>query len=321
MIADLRDVYRLAGEELQAVEREMQAALTTLEPRLAAAVEYFFSSSGKRMRPLMTILSARLGQARQEPLVKAAAALELIHLGSLVHDDVVDEATTRRGQPSVNARFDNQTAVLLGDFFFARALTLAREAGSDAVQAVAEIISHLVEGELEQQSRSFDVSLTEADYWSRIERKTAWFLAESCRLGCIYGVDNPLQPDELHSFGRHLGLAYQVKDDLLDFVGLEEQVGKPTRRDLQDGVITLPVIHVLQHHPRREEIAGWITTSVDDNWAEVICCLRESGSLEFAEGKAAELVEQAKRYLAPAPEQKEKQALLYLADFVLTRVS
>jgi heptaprenyl diphosphate synthase len=318
----MSDIYRSVEPELVEVEVEMRRAVQTFTPGLAEAAGYFLAQSGKRIRPLMAILAAKLGNAEQQPLVKVAAALELIHLGSLVHDDVVDEAEIRRGRASVNARFDNKVAVLLGDFFFARSLALANEVGLAAVQVISSVISNLVEGELDQLQRCFDTSVTEQDYWERIRRKTAYFLAECCRVGGLFSSGNPLTPEDLYTYGLNLGLAFQVKDDLLDFVGTTEAVGKPLLRDLQEGVITLPVIYALEHHPRREEISTWIKTKTPGKWELIRDCLVEIGSLEFAECRAAELIEQAKHKLDPVPAEREaKSALIFLADFVLSRVS
>ncbi|NLY53115.1 MAG: polyprenyl synthetase family protein [Firmicutes bacterium] len=320
MVIDLQLVYGQAQRELAAVDEKMRQAVNTLSPTLREAAEYALAGGGKRLRPLMTILTAKLGEAAVERVVPAAAALELVHLGSLVHDDIVDESAWRRSQPSVNAKYGNKVAVLLGDFFFARALDLARQVGLDAVQSISRVISNLVEGELEQLRRSYDTTITEEEYWERIQRKTASFIAECCRLGAIYSQDNPLAPETLHAYGLNLGLAYQVKDDLLDFTGKIDTVGKPTQRDLTAGVLTLPVIHTLQHHPRRQEIAQWIAGK-DYDWTLVINCMQEVGSFEFAQTRAEELIATAKNTLAAAPEREAKTALLSLADYVLTRVS
>lgn len=321
MVVTLQDVYRQASSELAAVDNAMRQAVSTLTPTLQEAAVQFISAGGKRLRPLMTILAAKLGKADTPQVVMAAAALELVHLGSLVHDDVVDESLLRRGQPSANASYGNKVAVLLGDLFFARSLDLARQAGMEAVKVISQVISSLVEGELEQLRRSYDVTVTEADYWERIRCKTASFIAECCRLGALYSPGNPLAPEALHAYGLNLGLAYQVKDDLLDFTGAVQTIGKPTNHDLRDGIITLPVIHTLQFHPRRDEIGALITSGADYDLAQVLTCMQEAGSFAFAEECATELIAKAKASLADAPEHEAKAALLTIADFVLNRVS
>lgn len=314
-------VYQHVQHELAEVETEMQATVHSVIPKLQETAAYCLQARGKRIRPTLAILAAKLGQSERRQVVKAAAALELVHLGSLVHDDVVDEAEARRGQASINHRYGNQAAVLLGDFLFSRSLSLARQAGSAAVEVVADIISTLVEGEMEQLNRSFDPGLTQDDYWGRIRRKTAHFLAECCRLGSLYSDDNPLSPDDWHAYGLNLGLAFQVKDDLLDFMGSTETVGKPTKRDLQAGVYTLPVIHALEFSPRRKEIQLLITDPAEDSWNKVIGYLQEAGSFRFAEQRASELITEAKSRLAPLPEHDLKDALITLADLVINRVS
>ncbi len=191
----------------------------------------------------------------------------------------------------------------------------------DTVKVISDVIGSLVEGELEQLDRSYDITVTEAEYWERIRRKTASFIGECCRLGALYSPGNPLDPEALHAYGLNLGLAYQVKDDLLDFTGATQTVGKPTRHDLRDGVITLPVIHTLTVHPRREELGALIKSRGDYDIGLVLACMQEAGSLAFAEKRAAELITIAKNSLMGAPEHEAKAALLSIADFVLNRVS
>lgn len=321
MVSDLQLVYGLAQGELAAVEEEMGRAVSTLTPLLRVAATSYIQAGGKRLRPLLMILAAKLGQAKTPQVVQAAAALELVHLGSLVHDDIVDESLWRRGQPSANATYGNKIAVLLGDFLFARSLDLARQVGLETVQVISDVISSLVEGELEQLQRSYDITVTEAEYWARIHRKTASFIGECCRLGAIYSPGNPLDPETLHAYGLNLGLAYQVRDDLLDFIGATQAIGKPTRHDLRDGVITLPIIHTLTVHPRKEELAALITSRDDYDFGLIMECLEEAGSLRFAQERAAELISNAKNSLRDAPEHEAKTALISIADFVLNRVS
>ncbi|HHW98357.1 MAG TPA: polyprenyl synthetase family protein [Firmicutes bacterium] len=321
MVSDLQAVYRPAEAELTAVNEEMCRAVNTLTPFFQEAALSFIQAGGKRLRPLLTILAAKLGQMKTPQVVQVAAALELVHLGSLVHDDVIDESLWRRGKPSVNAAYGNRVAVLLGDFYFARSLDLARQVGVDAVKVISDVISSLVEGELEQLQRSYDISITEQEYWDRVRRKTASFIAECCRLGALYSPGNPVDPEELHAYGMNLGLAYQVVDDLLDFTSDKQTIGKPTNHDLRDGIITLPVIHALRVHPRREELAALIKSRRDFDLNMVLQCMHEAGSLAFAEQRVAELIAHAKTSLKGAPEHEAKAALLAIADFVLTRVS
>ncbi len=321
MVSDLQSVYRPAQAELAAVNAEMCRAVSTLTPLLQEAAMSFIQAGGKRLRPLLTILAAKLGQAKTRQVVQIAAALELLHLGSLVHDDIIDESFWRRGRPSANATYGNQVAVLLGDFFFARSLDLARQVGLDAVKVISDVISSLVEGELQQLQRSYDPSVTEDEYWERIRRKTASFIAECCRLGGLYSPGNPVDPEELHTFGLNLGLAYQLRDDLLDFTADKQTMGKPTKHDLKDGVVTLPIIHTLKVHPRREELATLIEGGGDYDVNLILACMREAGSFAFVAQQIEQLIARAKRSLAAAPEHEAKTALLSIADSVLNRVS
>lgn len=319
MVASLQDVYLQAGTELAAVDAVIREAVSSLAPNLEELALQFIDAGGKRLRPLMTILTAKLGTPDTEQIIMAAAALELVHLGSLVHDDVVDNSSLRRGQPSVNSIHGNKTAVLLGDFFFARSLDLARQAGTEAVAAISTVISNLVEGEFAQLQDSYDLTIVEADYWDRIQRKTASFIAECCRLGGLYSFGNPVKPETLHAYGLNLGLAYQVKDDLLDFTSAAEMLGKPSQHDLKQGVLTLPIIHTLTFHPRRAEIGVLIKSKREQDLLEVLNCMREIDSFAFAEASAAALIANAKDNLREAPKHEAKTALLLIADFVLSR--
>lgn len=314
----LLEIHKSVADELKLVEKELHTAVDTLSPLLKEASLYFLQASGKRMRPTLTILAARMGQVNRSIVAKLAAALELLHLGSLVHDDVVDESELRRGQASVNTRYSNKVAVLLGDFFFARSLNLAAEVGVEAVDAIADIISNLVEGELDQLAQYLDTSVDVEDYWLRIRRKTALFLGQCCRLGAIYSLSNPVPPDDLFTFGLNLGLAYQVQDDLLDY-GDAATTGKPTGADLQLGIITLPVIHLLESSPNREELVSLLKEANQENQTVIVKHLREAGSLDFARSKAIELVEQAKKSLTGFPACEAREALLTLADLVVER--
>ena len=204
----------------------------------------------------MTVEPGRGGGCHQRGAITGAVACELVHLGSLYHDDVIDEAETRRGVPSVNARWSNIVAILAGDFLLARASSLAASLGADVAALLAETIGELCRGQVLELQHLFDVDRSEEDYSSAIEGKTAALFATSCRIGgMVSGVADPTL-DALTRFGRHLGMCFQIVDDVLDLSSTDEALGKPAGQDLLEGIYTLPVIYALRESEPLRELLG-----------------------------------------------------------------
>jgi heptaprenyl diphosphate synthase len=218
------------------------------------------TAEGKRIRPLLTLASAHAGRHVRGPVsdrvITAAATVELLHLGTLYHDDVMDQAETRRGAPSVNTRWSNSIAVLAGDFLLASASEAAASLGAEEARLVSTTLATTCKGQALETERLFDITRDEAAYEQAIAGKSACLLATSCRLGALEAeLDRPLV-DALTTFGHNLGMAFQIIDDILDLVGTEEAVGKPTGKDLLEGVYTLPVIRALQESPALRGLLG-----------------------------------------------------------------
>src|SRR5215216_1465305 len=242
----------LAGD-LARVEDSLHEAVTTPDRFLADVASHLIGAGGKRIRPTLTLCAAYAAAGGEGPAgpdaVTGAVAIELVHQGSLYHDDVIDEAETRRGVPSVNARWSNIVAILAGDFLLARASALAARLGGDVAEILASTIGELCRGQVLELQHLFDVDRSEESYSSAIEGKTAALFATACRIGgMVSDVDEPTL-DALTRYGQHLGMCFQIVDDVLDLTATDETMGKPTGQDIVEGIYTLPVIYAMSDTP------------------------------------------------------------------------
>jgi heptaprenyl diphosphate synthase len=239
----------LAGD-LERLEQRLRGAVEHDDPFLADVGSHLIGAGGKRIRPTLTMCAGYAAGGGNQPVsddvITGAVACELVHLGSLHHDDVIDEAETRRGVPSVNARWSNIVAILSGDFLLARASSLASSLGADVAGLLADTIGELCRGQVLELQHLWDVTRSEEDYSSAIDGKTASLFGTSCRIGgMVSGVDEPTL-DALTRYGQHVGLCFQIVDDCLDLTANDETLGKPAGQDLVEGIYTLPVIYALE---------------------------------------------------------------------------
>jgi heptaprenyl diphosphate synthase len=246
--------------DLERVETALRASVRHEDRFLAEVGAHLIAAGGKRIRPTLTLCAGYAAAGAEHPVgdavVTGGVACELVHLGSLHHDDVIDEAQTRRGVPSVNARWSNIVAILSGDFLLARASGLAASLGADVAGLLADTIGELCRGQVLELQHLFDVARSEEDYASAIEGKTASLFGTSCRIGgMVSGVDEPTL-DALTRFGQHLGLCFQIVDDCLDLTASEEVLGKPAGQDLVEGIYTLPVIYALNGDGELADLLG-----------------------------------------------------------------
>jgi heptaprenyl diphosphate synthase len=233
---------------LQAVEDRLQEMASDEAEALGIYSGHLIRAGGKRLRPLLVILCSGIEDPACQPLIDIATAAELIHTASLIHDDILDRSDTRRGVPTVNHLWGNHTAVLAGDLLFATAFgLLARGHCPGALAAMTAAIRDMCQAEIEQKEAVFQFSVTEDMYLSRIEKKTASLLAACCSAGALAGGLGPEAADSLAAYGRDLGLCYQITDDLLDFTGDSNTLGKPSDSDLVQGILTLPVIYLFNN--------------------------------------------------------------------------
>ncbi len=293
------------------------------ESLLTEIASYVIGAGGKRIRPTVTILCFyAVGGKNVERAIRVATALELIHTATLLHDDINDGGSLRRGKLAAYRKFGVPHAIVAGDFLFTQAYAIGGKFDDAVVDITAEACRRLAEGEIRQQSRARDLSLTEEEYIDIIRRKTAWPIAAGARVGAILGGGGPEDVGAMGAFGTNLGIAFQIVDDILDVVGDEEVIGKPTGTDLREGNVTLLAIDSLRNGAEGGDELARLYRKADNTPDEVrrgVEILRRSGAVDLARGRAVEFGEAAKAALGPLAPGPYKLELLKLVDLVLQR--
>jgi octaprenyl-diphosphate synthase len=323
--AVLAQMFEPIRGDLEQVEREFVRHLESQVPLIPTIGHYIQQGGGKRIRPAVLLMSARMSGYTGEHAPLFASVIEFIHTATLVHDDIIDESDMRRGRQAVHSRWGNDVTVLLGDFLYIKSMSLALSRDSlDFIRLLCEVTLRMIEGELYQLTKNGIVDLSEDEHFEIIRRKTAYLFAGSARIGGMLGPGtNTEQEDALWDYGLNIGMAFQLVDDLLDFTGEEDALGKPVGGDLREGKMTLPVIHLLASGDARAEVL--IRKIVNersatmDEWRELRNLLAQHRSIEYARRTASDFVETAKTALAIFPASAERDALLYLPDYVLSR--
>ena len=282
---------------------------------------HLVTAGGKRIRPALCLLAAHGGPSYSlERLLPLAEALELIHTASLVHDDVIDEADTRRGSVTANAKWDNQIAILSGDYIFARAFGLIAdgEYGNYVSKRLAELVCNLSVGEIIQNHTVYQAVKDLDNYYSRIQKKTADFLEICCELGAYVGGLAEEDVRRLAEYGHCIGMAFQITDDLLDILQTSEQIGKPAGNDIRQGTVTLPVIHALNVSPDAEELEKIVTDSqmTDEMVTRALDIVKATDGVEVAKVKVDEYLERARAVLPESLAPDIREAFLMVADFI-----
>ncbi len=334
---------RISGS-LELVERALREQLVSDADLVSQIGDHVFSSGGKRLRPALLLLAAELCGYTGPRRVQIGAAIEMLHTATLLHDDVVDVSELRRGRPSANAVWGNRRAVLAGDFFYAKASSMIVEDGNlEILEVFSSTIRLMAEGELLQLSHSFDATVTESHYYDVIDRKSAALLSAACEAGAILGGVTRAERRRVASFGRELGLAFQLKDDALDYDTAADTLGKAQYADLMEGKVTLPLLLTIKRctSSEREELAS-ILKNVARHRAESEAMARDEASAARAAGpvpdvrpvidlvhryhgvadtlrRADEHVTRAIEAIAAFPDGSAKQALLSAAAFTVSR--
>jgi octaprenyl-diphosphate synthase len=315
-------IYEPVREDLEQVERTLDTIRQAEQfSELREMLEHVLAGGGKRLRPLVALLSGKFGDYRPEPLICLAAAVELLHTASLVHDDVIDRSSTRRGRPTANALFDNKAAVTLGDFMFAHAADLvARTDNSEVVRLFSRAIMAMVSGELIQDFSAYDYGQDIVSYFERIAGKTASLFAASCEGGAMLSGAPREWVSALHDYGHNLGMAFQIVDDILDFSGDEEEMGKPIGSDLMQGTLTLPSLLLMERSPNANPIKKLFRNRRSTKYlAEAIFIVQNSDILEKSYAVARDFAHRARAALEPLPDTPARHALSDIADYVLER--
>lgn len=328
---------------LELVERAMREQLASEEGLVEAMGDHVLASGGKRLRPAVLMLASELCGYDGPRRVQIAAAVELLHTATLLHDDVVDLASLRRGRPAARAIWGNRRAVLVGDFFYARSSAMIVEDGDlDILWIFSDTIRRMAEGELLQLQRSFDPDVTEAHYYAVIDRKSASLLAAASEAGAILGRVTRAERRRLAEYGRELGLAFQLRDDALDYCAGEDVLGKRPWTDVREGKVTLPLLLTLKRCSvaERAEIGAVLKTAArraaeleadgdpdrslvlsDAELAPVIECVERHRGVADTDRRADEHVARAAAAIAPFPDGPAKEALLAAAHYAVARAS
>ena len=311
-------------DDLKRVEDAIAVHLATDVSFISEVARYVLSSGGKRIRPVFLILSARLCHYVGERMYDLSAVIEFIHTATLLHDDVIDNAALRRGNPTVHALWGNEMAILIGDYLYSKAMAMALADKDHLVmQTVSDVTVEMAKGQVIETLKQRDLGTSEADYYRIIALKTAALFAASCTIGAVLGGVTPAQRAQVSAFGHHVGMAFQMADDTLDFVAPEAQLGKPVHNDLKEGKITLPIIVAVQRASAREAqvIVDYLHSenATDVDLQQVITLLHKYDTLQSTMARAQEHITQAKQCLEDFAPSQVLESLHMLADYVVAR--
>ncbi len=314
-------IYAPVQEELAQVEEALQAIKRVDFAELSEMLDHVLAPGGKMLRPSIALLAGKFSNNHQEMLVPLAASIELLHTATLVHDDVIDRASTRRGRPTANSLFDNSASVMLGDYMFAHAAGLAARTGNlEAMRMFSRTLLAMASGELEQDMTAYDYSQTTRHYFQRIASKTASLFAAAAEGGAIVSVAPEAWRAALRDYGENVGMAFQIVDDILDFSGDEAEMGKPAGSDLMQGTLTLPSLLVMEGHPRDNPVKRFFRHRHSPrHLAEAVDMVLSSGVLDECYRVAGGFRDRAHAALEGLPAGAARESLAEIADYVLKR--
>ena len=321
----LSKIFEPIRADLEKVDREFAHHVQSQVDLIPKIGQYIQTSGGKRIRPAVLLMAARLSGYEGDRSILYAAVVEFIHTATLVHDDIIDGSDLRRGRMAVHSRWGNDITVLLGDYLYIKSMAMALTHDElDIIRLLCDVTLRMIEGELYQLTKNGDAAITEEEHFDIMRRKTAYLFGGCAQIGGMLGKVSKEHEQALQEYGFNLGMAFQLVDDLLDFTGDTQAVGKPIASDLREGKVTLPLIHLQQHStdgtgPQivRDIIAA--RASTPEQWHELLRCLKEHASIDYAYRRAVEFGERAKKPLYAFPPSSEREALLALPDYVLSR--
>lgn len=318
-----KEIFELLRDDLSAIEREFGRDTVSQVEAITEIGEYLRAGGGKRIRPMLLLLSSKLFDYGGRGAIKLGAVVEIIHTATLVHDDIIDEAQSRRGRPAANTQWGNSKCVLAGDWLYMQAFKIAvQERNFRILDTLIDLTQQMVEGELLQMEKLGKlISLDE--HFDLIYRKTACLFSVCMRLGAILGGASSEQEQNLAQYGRDLGMAFQIVDDVLDLTASEEVLGKPVASDLREGKVTMSVIHALERCSQRER--QMISTVIGDRafngvtHGDILGILHRYGSIDAAHEKATQYALLARNAICGFPKGEAKRALLWAPEFVVAR--
>lgn len=320
---DGKEIFELLREDLAAIEREFGRDTVSPVEAITEIGEYLRGGGGKRIRPMLLLLSAKLFDYRGRGAIRLGAVVEIIHTATLVHDDIIDEAQTRRGRPAANTQWGNSKCVLAGDWLYMQAFKIAvQERNFRILDTLIDLTQQMVEGELLQMEKLGQLIALD-QHFDLIYRKTACLFSVCMRLGAILGGATPEQEENLAQYGRDLGMAFQIVDDVLDLTASEDVLGKPVASDLREGKVTMAVIHALERCTavEREMIQTVIRERAFDGVThmQILEILDRHGSIEAAHQRALQYAALARNAICNFPHSDSKRALLWAPEFVVAR--
>ncbi|MFQ6070876.1 MAG: polyprenyl synthetase family protein [Candidatus Aminicenantales bacterium] len=321
---ELLELYNSIQGELNKVENLLLSIARSPNKLISEVGEYLFQKKGKRIRPALLILCSRLFDYKGEEHIALSAVVEIIHTASLIHDDIVDKSTMRRGRQTIHAKWGPNVTVLLGDYLYIKSIELALKSSySQVIELLAETSARMIEGEIYEYYMSGNLETSEEDYLQIINKKTASLFSASCQLGGIVGNATELEKQSLADYGTKLGMSFQVIDDLLDYTGEEKTLGKPVLSDLKEGRITLPLIYTLRKDgsTNQKRIKRILESKnlEKESQEEIIDIISSNGALDYTFEKAKEFSEDSKKSISLFPDSIYRDALCHFADFILTR--
>ncbi|MHB8771048.1 MAG: polyprenyl synthetase family protein [Syntrophales bacterium] len=318
----IQDVFRYFADDLKRVEEYMETYLRSDVRLIPEIIHHLIGSGGKRFRPLLLLATSELCGYRGERRYPLSAMIEFIHNASLLHDDVIDHAETRRGRTSANRVWGNAASVLVGDFLYSKSFRLMTEDGNLAIiKLISTTTNTMSEGEIVQLVKTGDVKITEKEYLAIVEKKTSILISAACAIGAILGNSTDDRIEALTRFGMRLGTAFQITDDTLDYVAREEEFGKAIGQDLKEGKLTLPLIRTMKKCTADERafIRKGIEEKDESVMAEIMALIHRYDGIPYALAKATACIDEARGFLSPFPDSEAKTALQVIADYIVER--
>ncbi|MEZ5400307.1 MAG: polyprenyl synthetase family protein [Bryobacteraceae bacterium] len=319
-----REIRDLVGSDLARVEREINLESVASVEAVTAISKYLQSNGGKRLRPMLLLLCSKLCGETTDSAIRLGAVVEMIHAATLIHDDVIDEAASRRGKPSANVLWGNQTCVLSGDWLYMQAFQVAlRERNFTILDVLISLTQMMVEGELLQLQRIGKIDLTEADYMELIDRKTASLFSACARLGALVAGADEATDSRLGEYAWNLGMAFQLVDDILDFTARESILGKPVGNDLREGKVTLPLIYALaQATPGERDLINAVLADRHYErvpFSRILDIIHRYRGIEQARARAHAFTDKARALIGAFPESPYQRALHTVTELIIER--
>ncbi|MGZ9586909.1 heptaprenyl diphosphate synthase component II [Paenibacillus marinisediminis] len=320
----LWDIYATMKQDVSFIERELERTIVSDHELLNETSLHLLKSGGKRIRPVFVLMAGKFGTYDLDQLKRVAVPLELIHMASLVHDDVIDDADTRRGNLTVKSKWDNLVAMYTGDYIYGKALTLVTELENPHIHRIlSKAMVEMCIGEMEQIRDFFNTEQSVRQYLLRIRRKTALLIAVSCQLGALAAGADHKTSNWLYRYGYNVGMTFQIRDDVLDLTGTEAQLGKPPGNDIKQGNITLPVLYALQDPTIREPLLQHIehirAHNGETDVSEALQLIRNSRGIQEAEQLANRYLEKSIDALTHLPDIRARKSLQDIAHFIVKR--